>query len=111
LYAAISNPGRGPGSSIIWLNLVPGVSGVVLGILKVAGGKAMRDMKHRPLAILGSIAACIPLSMGACIIWLLFPAYIVGLVFGILAMTQLFRKECRIAFEVNRPDGDPDSIQ
>jgi hypothetical protein len=37
------------------------------------------------------------------------PAYIVSIVFGIMAMTVLFKADVKKAFEITRPDGDTDA--
>jgi hypothetical protein len=108
--AAGSTGGGGPPWEMVWYNAGPGLSGVVLGALKAIGGRSMKQVRHRSLAIFACIAGCAPLNVGCCLIVLMFPAYIVSIVFGIIGMTHLFKRGVRKAFEVNRPDGDADAV-
>ncbi len=100
----------GTGWQLVWLNLAPGVSGIVLGVLKVMGGRAMRQVRNRGLALAACVSGCVPLNVALCMSFLMGPAYIVGIVFGIMGFTLLFKKGVRKAFEVNRPDGDVDAV-
>jgi hypothetical protein len=103
--------GGGPGSwQMVWLNLGPGLSGVLIGGLKIVGGAAMKAVRNRSLALLAAVAACVPLNVNLCLVWLLFPAYLVGIVFGILALIALADAGVKRAFEVNRPGGDVDAV-
>lgn len=100
----------GPSWMMFWLNLGPGISGVVLGAVKAIGGRNMKQAKNRPLATAACVAACVPLNVSCCISALAFPAYIVGIVFGIMGLTKLFNRNVKKAFEVNRPGGDVDAV-
>lgn len=100
----------GPNAVMFWMNLGPGISGVVLGAVKAMGGRQMKQAKNRPLSIAACVAGCVPLNVSCCMSILTFPAYIVGIVFGIMGMTQLFNRNVRKAFEANRPDGDIDAV-
>lgn len=109
----ISDPASitgGPSWMMFWLNLGPGISGVVLGAVKAIGGRNMKQAKNRPLATAACVAACVPLNVSCCISTLAFPAYIVGIVFGIMGLTKLFNRNVKKAFEVNRPGGDVDAV-
>lgn len=111
VFLADGTVSRGSGSwALVWLNLGPGLSGVLLGGLKAFGGAAMKGVRNRPLALLAAYAACVPLNVNFCLVWLLFPAYIVSIVYGILALTSLFRADVKRAFEVTRPGGDVDAV-
>jgi hypothetical protein len=110
LMVANSTGTGGPGWEIVWYNAGPGLSGVVLGAVKAIGGRSMKQVRHRSLAIFACIAGCAPLNVGCCLIVLMFPAYVVSIVFSIIGMTHLFKKGVRKAFEANRPDGDADAV-
>src|SRR5262249_17882383 len=73
----------GPGVEMFWGHLGPGISGIVLGAVKAMGGRQMKQVKNRPLSIAACVAGCIPLNVSCCISPIAFPAYIVGIVFGI----------------------------
>jgi ssDNA-binding Zn-finger/Zn-ribbon topoisomerase 1 len=87
-----------------------GLSGMILGAIKVYGGKAMKRANNRTLAILAAVVGCIPLNINPCLAWLLFPTYILSLIFGIIAMANLFRADVKKAFELNHTGGDPDAV-
>jgi hypothetical protein len=89
-------------------NAGPGLSGIVLGGVKAFGGAAMKHARNRTLSVLAAVAGCIPLNISCCLSFLLFPAYIVSMVFGIMALAVLFNKDVKKAFEITRPDGDAD---
>jgi hypothetical protein len=92
------------------LNAGPGLSGVILGGLKAFGGAAMKQTRHRSLSMLAAVAGCIPLNISCCMVWLMFPAYIVSVVFGIMALAALFKPQVKQAFEITRPGGDADGL-
>lgn len=96
--------------AITLLVVAPGVSGIVLGGLKAFGGRAMKTARNRTLAVLAAIAGCVPLNINLCMSWILFPAYIVSIVFGIMALAVLFKPDTKKAFEMNRPGGDTDAV-
>jgi hypothetical protein len=111
LFAVANSSGTGgPGWEIVWMNVLPGLTGVVLGALKAIGGRSMKQVRHRSMAILACFAGCAPLNIGCCLGMLMVPAYIVSVVFSIVGMTHLFKRGVRKAFEVNRPDGDADAV-
>jgi hypothetical protein len=92
------------------LNAGPGLSGVILGGLKAFGGAAMKQARNRSLSVLAAVAGCIPLNISCCMVWLMFPAYIVSVVFGIMALAALFKPHVKQAFEITRPGGDTDGL-
>ena len=100
----------GTGWQMVWLNLAPGVSGIVLGVLKAMGGRAVRQVRHRGLGLAACVSGCVPLNVSLCMSFLMGPAYIVSIVFGIMGFALLFKKGVRKAFEANRPDGDVDAV-
>lgn len=104
--------GSSGGQEVVWgaLSVGLGVSGVITGGLKALGGAAMKNARSRSLAVLAAIAGCIPLNINPCMVWLLFPTYILSIVFGIMALASLFTADVKKAFEINRPDGDTDAL-
>ncbi|MEO2089608.1 MAG: hypothetical protein ABGY75_08950 [Gemmataceae bacterium] len=111
IIAADLNSGGGGGSWQLGLmNAGPGLSGVILGGLKAFGGAAMKQARNRSLSVLAAVAGCIPLNISCCMVWLMFPAYIVSVVFGIMALAALFKPHVKQAFEITRPGGDADGL-
>lgn len=113
VVAGIADPttiSGGPNWQMFWLNLGPGISGVILGAVKAIGGRSMKQAKNRPLGTAACVAACVPLNVSCCVSFLAFPAYIIGIVFGIMGLTRLLNRNVKKAFEVNRPDGDVDAV-
>ncbi|MCU0705652.1 MAG: hypothetical protein MUF18_16890 [Fimbriiglobus sp.] len=110
---AVSDPNAitgGPNAFFFWGNLGPGISGVVIGAVKAMGGRQMKQVKNRPLSIAACVAGCVPLNVSCCMSSLAFPAYIVGIVFGIMGLTKLLNAGVKKAFEANRPGGDIDTV-
>jgi hypothetical protein len=83
---------------------------VVIGAVKAMGGRQMKQVKNRPLSIAACVAGCVPLNVSCCMSSLAFPAYIVGIVFGIMGLTKLLNAGVKKAFEANRPGGDIDTV-
>ena len=92
----------------IW-HMAGGLGGMLIGIVRVIGGKAMREVKHRPMALWASILGLVPLSTATCLFFLTGPSYVVSLVFCIIALGRLNQTHVKKAFELNRPDGDVDA--
>jgi hypothetical protein len=112
LIVMLNNTTPGPGGAMAsawtYMNLFPGIGGVLLGALKITGGSAMKTMKNRNLAVLSCWASLLPLNLGTCISFLMFPTYFVSLVFGIMGLIALNKPSVKKAFEFNKPDGDMD---
>ncbi len=108
--AADLTGGAGTSWQLGLLNAGPGLSGVILGGLKAFGGAAMKQVRGRTLSVLAAVAGCIPLNISCCMVWLMFPAYIVSVVFGIMALAALFKPHVKQAFEITRPGGDTDAM-
>ena len=123
----VSSGGGGPGGlswEVVAMTIGLGVSGILMGGVKEFGGMEMKKVKNRRLSIAACFAACVPIYLLACLLGFFgpqyfitccptvftLPSYIVGIVFGIIGMTKLFRKVMNKAFEVNRPDGDIDTV-
>lgn len=116
--------GGGPTWEMVAVTIGLGVSGILMGGVKAFGGMEMKKVKNRRLGIIACFAACVPIYLLVCLLGFfdpqyfvtccpapfILPSYIVGVVFGIMGMTKLFRKVMNKAFEVNRPDGDIDAV-
>jgi DNA-directed RNA polymerase subunit M/transcription elongation factor TFIIS/phage FluMu protein Com len=94
----------------MYLNIFPGIGGVLLGTVKVFGGAAMKNIKSRNMALLACWASLLPLNIGACLSFFMFPAYFVSLVFGIIGLVNMNKMSVKKAFEFNKPDGDMDAF-
>ncbi len=111
LIAAVNTPTPGMGmDTLAYLNIFPGIGGTLLGAVKVIGGAAMKNIKSRNMAIMGCWASVLPLNIGACLSFLMFPAYFVSLVFGIMGLVNINKLSVKRAFEFNKPDGDVDTF-
>lgn len=114
----------GPTWEVVAMTIGLGVSGILMGGVKAFGGMEMKKVRNRRLGIIACVAACVPIYLLACLLMFFgpqyaftccpapftLPSYIVGIVFGIMGMTKLFRRVMNKAFEVNRPDGDIDTV-
>jgi hypothetical protein len=80
-----------------------------MGALKIVGGTAMKNLKSRNMALMGCWASVMPLNIGTCISFIMFPTYFVSLVFGIIGLVALNKPSMKKAFEFNKPDGDMDA--
>jgi hypothetical protein len=103
-------PAPGPSWEFAALTIGQGVSSIVVGGLKGIGGAAMKQVKNRPLSVVTAVATCVPLNVNCCLWIIQVPLYFVGLAFGIMALTVLFRADVKRAFEMNRPGGDLDAV-
>ncbi len=122
----VSSGGGAGGLSweVVAMTIGLGVSGILMGGVKAFGGMEMKKVKNRRLGMIACVSACVPIYLLACLLGFFgpqymftccpavftIPSYIVGIVFGIMGMTKLFRKVMLKAFEVNRPDGDIDAV-
>jgi hypothetical protein len=107
LIAALSGPGGG--WEVGAYTLGQGVATAVVGGLKGIGGGAMKRVRNRPLSVTTAVAACVPLNLNCCLWMIQGPLYLLGLAFGVAALSVLFRADVKKAFEMNRPDGDLDA--
>ena len=94
----------------VYMNICPGIGSTLLGAVKVFGGAAMKNVKSRNMALMGCWASLLPLNIGACLSFFMFPAYFVSLVFGIIGLVNMSKTGIKKAFEFNKPDGDMDAF-
>ena len=73
------------------MNAVFGTIGLVFNVLILVGGLKMKAMKNHTLAMIGSIAAIIPLNSCCCI----------GIPVGIWSLTTLMSADVKAAFALN----------